>query len=68
MARISTHLLQQISRHIGCVPAAPEDLAVAAAQLAPQVQGLARLDELDLQRVEPATVVLPPPQEQGIHG
>jgi hypothetical protein len=68
MARISFHLLQQISRHISGVPAPPEDLAVAAAQLAPQLDGLGRLDELDLLSVEPATVVLPPSQEPRTHG
>ena len=68
MARISSHLLQQISRHISGVPAPPEDLAIAATQLALQVDGLARLDELDLLNVEPATVVPPPSQEQRTHG
>ncbi len=68
MARISSYLLQQISRHISGVPAAPEDLAAAAAQLAVQVDGLARLDELELLGVEPATVMLPASQEQQIHG
>jgi hypothetical protein len=68
MARISSHLLQQISRHISGVPAPPEDLAIAAAQLASQEEGLARLDELDLLNVEPATAVSPPSQEPRTHG
>ena len=68
MARISSHLLQQISRHISGIPATPEELSVIAAQLASQMDGLARLDELDLLNVEPAPVVLPPSLEQPSHG
>ncbi len=68
MARISSHLLKQIARHIAEVPATPEDLALAATQLGPQVEGLARLDELNLASVEPATVVPLPTAEQQIHG
>ena len=67
MARISSHLLQQISRHISGIPATSEELAVVAAQLAPQVDGLARLDELDLLNVEPAPVLLLPAPEQPSH-
>ncbi len=67
MARISSHLLQQISRHIAGMPATPEDLAVVAAQFASQVDGLARLDELNLLEVEPAPVLLPPSPEQASH-
>jgi hypothetical protein len=65
MASISTRFLQSLTRHLSRVPASPDDLATAAAQLAAQRDGLARLDELDLLDVEPATVLLPPPEEPG---
>ncbi len=68
MARISSHLLQQIGRHIARVPAAPEDLTIVAAQLAPQLDGLARLDELSRLGVEPAIIVPPPSPEPRSRG
>jgi hypothetical protein len=37
----------------------PRDLTSIAAQLGGQLDGLARLDDLDLLNVEPATVVVP---------
>jgi hypothetical protein len=60
MASLSAHLLQSLSRHLARVAADPGDLAIAASQLAAQLDGLARLDELDLADVEPATILLPP--------
>lgn len=60
MAAVSPHMLKSLSRHLSRLPTDPADLAVAAAQLAAQLDGLERLDELDLLSVEPATVLLPP--------
>ena len=60
MAAISIHLLQALSQELSRIPADPGDLAIAAAQLAAQLEGLIRLDDLDLSAVEPATVLLPP--------
>lgn len=60
MAPISIHLLQALSQELSRIPTDPDDLANAAAQLAVQLEGLARLDDLDLSAVEPATVLLPP--------
>ncbi|MBI2001579.1 MAG: hypothetical protein HYT85_01420 [candidate division NC10 bacterium] len=63
MAPISTHVLQAISQELSRIPVDPGDLATAASQLAPQLDGLARLDDLDLLAVEPATVLLPPSED-----
>ncbi|MBI4572321.1 MAG: hypothetical protein HY713_03430 [candidate division NC10 bacterium] len=60
MAPISIHLLQALSQELSQIPVDPGDLAIAASQLAAQLEGLARLDDLDLSSVEPATVLLPP--------
>jgi hypothetical protein len=60
MAPISSDLLRALSQEWSRIPTGPEDLALAAAQLAAQQEPLARLDELDLLGVEPATVLLPP--------
>jgi hypothetical protein len=60
MADISTQLLQALSQELSRIPADPADLPVAASQIGAQQDGLARLDELDLLAVEPATVLLPP--------
>jgi hypothetical protein len=60
MADISTQLLQALSQELSRIPADPADLAVAASQIGAQQDGLARLDDLDLLAVEPATVLLPP--------
>ncbi len=60
MTIISTQFLQAISRELSRIPTEPGDLAVAATQLGAQLDGLARLDNLDLLAVEPATVFLPP--------
>jgi hypothetical protein len=63
MTPISTQLLQAISREISRIPANPEDLEIAASQLGTQLDGLARLDDLDLLTEEPATVLLPPVED-----
>jgi len=60
MAPISIHLLQALSQELSRIPTDPDDLANAASQLAAQLEGLGRLDDLDLSAVEPATVLLPP--------
>ncbi len=60
MADPSTQLLQALSQQLTRIPAEPGDLAVAASQIGAQLDGLARLDDLDLLTVEPATVLLPP--------
>lgn len=65
MASLPTQLLQAVCEHLSRVPADPGDLVIAASQLGPQLDGLARLDELDLSAVEPATVLLPPEEFPG---
>jgi hypothetical protein len=62
MAPITSDLLRAISQSLSLIPTSPEDLAVAAAQFAAQQEPLARLDGLDLLGVEPATVLVPPPE------
>jgi len=62
MGTPSTDLLQAITQQLSRIPTAQGDLAVAAAQLGAQMEGLARLDDLDLATVEPATVLLSPPE------
>lgn len=63
MAPVSAHLLKSVSRHLSRVPTDPGDLGIAVGQLSAQLEGLSRLDELDLMSVEPATVLLPPSEE-----
>lgn len=60
MAPITADLLRAVSQELSHIPTGPEDLATAAAQLAAQDAALARLDELPLLDVEPATALLPP--------
>lgn len=60
MASISKELLQSIAEVLARVPVDPADLPSNVAQLGSQLDGLARLDDLDLLNVEPATVLLPP--------
>lgn len=68
MAPVTTHMLKSLSRHLSRLPTDPADLAVAAAQLGAQLDGLDRLDELDLLTVEPATVLLPPSEGPHANG
>lgn len=63
MAPISTHVLQAITQEFSHIPVDPGDLAIAASQLSAQLDGLARLDDLNLLAVEPATVLLPPSED-----
>jgi len=63
MANVSTQLLQALSQELSRIPADPADLTIAASQVGAQLDGLARLDDLDLLAVEPATVLLPPTEE-----
>lgn len=60
MAVLSKELLQSIAEVLARVPVESVDLASNVAQIGSQFDGLARLDDLDLLGVEPATVVLPP--------
>jgi len=60
MADLSKELLQSIAEVLARVPVDPADLPSNVAQLGSQLDGLARLDDLDLLGVEPATMVLPP--------
>lgn len=60
MAPITSDLLRGLSQDLSRIPTSTEDLAAAAAQLTAQQEPLARLDDLDLLRVEPATALLPP--------
>jgi hypothetical protein len=64
MAHVSTQLLRALSQELTGIPTEPEDLTVAASQIGAQLEGLARLDDLDLLAVEPATVLLPPMEEK----
>ena len=64
MAHVSTQLLQALSQELTGIPAEAEDLTVAASQISAQLDGLTRLDDLDLLAVEPATVLLPPTEEK----
>jgi hypothetical protein len=66
MVNVSTQLLQALSQELSRIPADPGDLTIAASQIGGQLDGLARLDELNLLGVEPATVLLPP--AEGSHG
>ena len=60
MVNVSIQLLQALSQELSRIPADPGDLTIAASQIGGQLDGLARLDELNLLAVEPATVLLPP--------
>lgn len=63
MTAIPIQLLQALSQELTRIPVDPADLAIAAAQIGAQLDGLTRLDDLDLLAVEPATVLLPPMEE-----
>jgi hypothetical protein len=60
MASVSKELLRTIAEALARVPVDPSDLPGIEAQLDAQLDGLAKLDDLDLLTVEPATVILPP--------
>jgi Asp-tRNA(Asn)/Glu-tRNA(Gln) amidotransferase C subunit len=60
MSPITPELLQAVCRDLARLPLSPEDAAVLAAQVSAQVDGLSRLDELELGDVEPATVFVLP--------
>jgi hypothetical protein len=62
MAPLSPELLQAVARELSRLPLDVRDLESVAAPLAGQMEGLARLDELDLSAVEPATVLRPDPE------
>jgi hypothetical protein len=68
MAPLSTHILKSISRHLSQVPTDSSDLEVAAAQIASLLDGLDRMEELDLLTVEPATGLLPPSERYHANG
>jgi len=54
---ISPDLLLAVCRDLARLPVDPADLPAIAAQLGPQLDGLAALDVLDLTDVEPAAEV-----------
>jgi len=60
MASVSVQFLQALTQELSGIPANPGDLAIAATQLGSQLDGLARLDDLDLLAVEPVTVFVAP--------
>ena len=60
MTSISKDLLHSVAAELARVPVDPGDLASIAAQLGAQLDGVARLDELGLLNVEPATMLVPP--------
>lgn len=62
MASVSKDLLRTVAETLARVPIDPGDLPSIEAQLGAQLDGLAGLDALDLQNVEPATVIPPPPE------
>ncbi len=59
---LSPELLQAVARELSQLAVDLRDLEPIAAPLASQIQGLTRLDELDLSIVEPATVLRPEPE------
>ncbi len=60
MASIPNSLIQSIAESLARLAVASGDLAAVAASVGAQVDGLAKLQDLDLLAVEPATVFLPP--------
>jgi len=60
MAPLSPALLRDLAETFARLSIDPTDLAAVLAQLAAQADGLARLDTMDLDGIEPATVLLPP--------
>jgi len=59
MASVPKELLRSVAETLARVPVDPGDLPSIQAQLGAQLDGLAGLDGLDLQNVEPATVIVP---------
>jgi hypothetical protein len=57
---IPTDLIQAVAASLARMPVDSADLAAVAASVGSQVEGLARLRDLGLQAVEPATLFLPP--------
>jgi hypothetical protein len=66
MTSITPDLLQALSQALTQIPTDPADLPIAVSQLSAQLPGLARLDDLDLAAVEPATVLLPPLEDSRV--
>jgi hypothetical protein len=60
MASVSNEILRTIAEALARVPVDPGDLPGIGGQLGAQLDGLAKLDDLDLLNVEPATAILPP--------
>ncbi len=56
---IPTDLIQAVAASLARMPVDSADLAAVAASVGSQVEGLARLRDLGLQAVEPATLFLP---------
>ncbi len=61
---LSPALLRDVAEALARIPVEAADLPAVQAQLAAMGDGLARLDALDLDAVEPATVLLPLPEVQ----
>jgi hypothetical protein len=62
--RLTPDLLQSIAQAWFRLAVQPGDLEALAASLPAQLDGLARLDELELTAVEPATILRPDAEEQ----
>jgi hypothetical protein len=60
MATIPKSLIQAVAKSLARLPIDPADLAAVAASVEAQADGLAKLQELDLLTIEPATVCVPP--------
>ncbi len=60
MANIPSSVVQSVADSLARLPVDMGDVAAVAASVGAQVDGLAKLQDLDLLAVEPATVFLPP--------
>ncbi len=60
MPSVPSSLIQSVAESLARIPIDAADLAAVAGSVGSQVEGLAKLRDLDLQGVEPATVFLPP--------
>ncbi len=56
---LSQETLQRIAREVWAADVAPEVIAEALGWLTPALDGLAALDALDLEPVEPGTIFSP---------